>query len=146
MKPFISLLLLCVTTPVRLLCDVASGIAEGVSWHLAEDCSGVSTLDYVYPRLVRAGLVYAQKIGRPVRMMIGGAPLLIHSNDTHERVWDRYQKRLSLQDEQCTYLFRGKNTPLQSAPIFFPPQDTDYPGPKRVSPVLEEKGREFFNI
>jgi hypothetical protein len=112
MKPFIELFLLGVTTPIRLACDIASGIAEGISWHRAIPVANIRHCEIASDFLPTLSCAY--RIGRPVRVIAksvaGDVHLVIRPDDWTNNVYLRFKTKELLRIATCNNLFRRQDT------------------------------------
>ncbi|NTV22280.1 MAG: hypothetical protein HGB03_01785 [Candidatus Yonathbacteria bacterium] len=116
MNPFSELFFLGITTPIRLVCDVVSGITEGISWHLATEIAHIPHCEI--PSDVIPTISCAYRIGRPVKVIAesvtGPVHLVVRPNDWIETVFRRFKKKEVLRIATWKNLFRGQETSIKN--------------------------------
>jgi len=116
MKPFIELFLLGVTTPIRLACDIASGIAEGISWHRAILVANIRHCEFEDDFIPTISCAY--KINHPVRVIaesvMGPVHLVIRPHDWTDTVFLRFEQKVSLRAATWRDILLGKDTPIEN--------------------------------
>jgi hypothetical protein len=141
MKPFIELFLLGVTTPIRLACDIASGIAEGISWHRAIPVANIRHCEIASDFLPTLSCAY--RIGRPVRVIaksvMGPVHLVIRPHDWTDTVFLRFEQKVSLRAATWKDILRGKDTPIENNLICVDPDFLEFSRRIAVEPNYDYK-------
>jgi len=116
MEPFVRLFFLGITTPIHLVCDVISGIAKGVSWHLAvkvaDVCHCESPEDFI------PTISCAYKINRPVKVIAesvtGPVHLVVRPDEWIDDVFPRFIQKESLRVATWEDILRGRDTQVEN--------------------------------
>jgi len=115
MNPFCEIFFLGITTPIRLVCDVVSGIAEGISWHLATEIARITHCEI--PSNVIPTISCAHRIGRTVKVLAesitGPVHLIVRPDDWTDTVFPQFKQKELLRIATWRELLCGQETPIE---------------------------------
>jgi hypothetical protein len=114
MEPFIKLFLLGVTTPIRLACDIISGVAEGLVWYGTVEGASIKHCESDGDFLPTISC--AHRIKRPVKVVVesvvGPVHLIIHPDDWIDEIGVQFRIKRRLRAATWRDIFLGKDTPI----------------------------------